>query len=137
MKLKQIIIILFMTASVMSCSNEDNTFHLNTVKLIEYSQRESISEQRIFIKAFSNDSPEPLAQTEKFSNALPMPITLKMHPKAEMNLYGKDYHLELWGEVSGFIGRCDIDMDNYKIVFPIDMEIEGEELTASIQGGWD
>ncbi|WLD22842.1 hypothetical protein NU10_08900 [Flavobacterium dauae] len=137
MNLKYIFLLLATVTVLFSCSNDDNTFHLNTVKLIEYSQKEHLPEQKLYIKAFADDLSEELAKTEEFSSTLPMPITLKMYPMARMNLYGKNYHLELWGETSGYLGRCTINMDNYKIVFPIDMEVESEELSVSIQGTWD
>ena len=135
MKLKHILIILLILNGLFSCNNDDNTFHLKTVKLLEYSK--NLPEQKLYIKAFSDDLPESIAQTEEYPSTLPLPATLKMYPSPSMNLYGKNYHLELWGGISGYIRRCDIDMDDYKIVFPIDMEIENDSLSISMQGTWD
>jgi hypothetical protein len=135
MKLKHILIILLILNGLFSCNNDDNTFHLKTVKLLEYSK--NLPEQKLYIKAFSDDLPESIAPTEEYTSTLPFPATLKMYPSPSMNLYGKNYHLELWGGISGYIGRCDIDMDDYKIVFPIDMEIENDSLSISMQGTWD
>lgn len=135
MKLKHILISLLILNGLFSCNNDDNTFHLKTVKLLEYSK--NLPEQKLYIKAFSDDLPDSIAQTEEYPSTLPLPATLKMYPSPNMNLYGKKYHLELWGGISGYIGRCDIDMDDYKIVFPIDMEIENESLSISMQGTWE
>ncbi|KGO09909.1 hypothetical protein BEI02_05660 [Elizabethkingia sp. HvH-WGS333] len=137
MKLKQTLISLSILIGLVSCNNDDNTFHLKTVKLLEYSKKQSLPEQKLYIKAFSEDLPVSIAQTEEYPSVLPLPATLKMYPSPSMNLYGKNYHLELWGETSGYIGRCDIDMDDYKIVFPIDMEIETDSLSISMQGSWE
>jgi len=119
-----------------SCGNDDRTFQLKTVKLTEYARRESLPEQNLYIKVFKDDVPTSIAQTETYPSSLPLPVVLKVHPSPEMNLYAESYHIELWGDVTGYIGNCSVDMDNYKIVFPIDMEVKSENLEVSMQGSW-
>lgn len=124
-------------AWLLSCNNDDNTFHLKSVKLNEFSQRKDLPKQKLYIKAFSDDLPVALAQTEDYPSDMPLPASLKIYPTANMNLYGKPYHLELWGNINGYIGRCNINMDDYKIVFPIEMEVENDSLNISILGSWE
>lgn len=131
--------LLFLSAMVLSfsCSNKDNRFHLKLIKLSEYASRGHLSEQNLQIRVFSENSPEPLAQTGLYPGNLPMPATLKVYPAPALNLYKRPYRFELWGDVDGYISSCEVNMDEYKIIFPIDMEVENDSLNISIMGSWD
>ena len=119
-----------------SCQNDDRTFQLDTVKLEQFEKEKSLPEQKLFIKVFKEESKISIAETELYPSDLPLPATLKMYPSPEMNLYVTSYHLELWGNITGYIDRCSVHMDDYKIIFPIDMEVKGEHLEISMQGSW-
>lgn len=137
MNTKKLLYLLPFIFLLFSCNKEDYIFHLKSVKLNEYSQRNHLSEQKLYVKVFSNESAIALAQTDGYPSNLPLPATLKMYPAVDMNLYDSPYYLELWGSEQGYIARCDINMDDYKIIFPIDMEVENEELNVSILGSWE
>lgn len=95
-----------------------------------------MSAQKLYFKVFKSDSESPLTQTGFYPSDYTMPAAFKVFPSAEMQLYGKAYNVQLWSKTAGYLGRCDIDMDEYKIVFPIDMEIKNDSLNISIQGSW-
>lgn len=54
-----------------------------------------------------------------------------------MTLYHKSYRVQLYGDVSGLIGACSVNMDEYKIIFPIDMEVKNDSLSISMTGSWE
>ncbi|WP_347219173.1 hypothetical protein [Chryseobacterium sp.] len=137
MKIVKILSLLSLIFFCASCSNDDNIFHLKTIKISEYAQHKSLPEQHFYLKIFDNSSTESIAHTEDFSGSLPLPVILKAEPSPEMYLYAKPYRIELWGEVSGFIGSCTVNMDDYKITFPIDMEVKSNNLEVAIQGSWE
>lgn len=132
----RIFFLILTVLSLFSCGNDDRIFQLKTVKLIGYERRESLPEQNLYIKIFKDDIPTSIAQTEIYPGSLPLPAVFKVYPSPEMNLYAELYHMELWGDVTGYIGNCSVDMAHYKIVFPIDMEVKGERVEISMQGSW-
>lgn len=122
---------------IMSCSNDHNTFTLNTIKLNDFEARTTLIPQRLYFKVFKNDSQVPLTETGFYPSDYAMPSTFKVYPRVGIQLYGTDYNVQLWSETDGYLGRCDINMDEYKIVFPIDMEVENDSLNIAIQGTWE
>jgi len=122
---------------MVGCTNDNNTFTLKTIKLNDFKGRTTKPAQKLYFKVFKSDSEAPLTQTGFYPSDYTMPATFKVFPSAEMQLYGKAYNVQLWSETAGYLGRCDIDMEEYKIVFPIDMEIKNDSLNISIQGTWE
>ncbi|WP_348799093.1 hypothetical protein [Flavobacterium adhaerens] len=131
------IILLCIIALLSACSNDDMTFSLKTIKLNDFKERTNLPSQKLYLKVFKNDSEIPLSETGFYPSEYTMPATFKVYPVTPMQLYGKDYNIQLWGEINGYLGRCDIDMDEYKIIFPIDMEIQNDSLSVSILGSWE
>ncbi|MET3029411.1 hypothetical protein [Flavobacterium sp. UW10123] len=127
------LLVLFMAG----CTNDNNTFTLRTIRLNDYKGRTALPPQKLYFKVFKSDSEVPLTQTGFYPSDYTMPATFKVFPSAEMQLYGKAYNVQLWSETKGCLGRCDIDMDEYKIVFPIDMEVKNDSLNIAIQGTWE
>ncbi len=125
--------ILFM----MSCTNDNNTFTLKTIKLNDFEGRTTLPAQKLYFKVFKNGSEVPLTETGFYPSDYTMPATFKVFPSIGMQLYGKAYNVQLWSETEGCLGRCDIDMDEYKIIFPIDIEVENDSLNIAIQGNWE
>lgn len=122
---------------LMSCTNDNNIFTLKTIKLNDFERRTTLPAQKLYFKVFKNDSEIPLTETGFYPSNYAMPSTFKVFPSVGMQLYGKAYNVQLWSETDGYLGRCDIDMDKYKIIFPIDMEVENDSLNIAIQGNWE
>lgn len=66
-----------------------------------------------------------------------LPATFGIHPHIPMTLYNRTFRFQLWGDVSGFVGGCEVDMRSYKIIFPIDMEVKSDSVGISIVGSWE
>lgn len=137
MKMIKIISLLSLILFCISCGNDERIFHLKTIQLNEYVQHQSLPEQHLYLKVFDNANAESIAHTEDFISSLPLPVILKAEPSQGMYLYAKPYRVELWGDISGLIGRCTVNMDNYKITFPIEMEVKSNTLEVAIQGSWE
>lgn len=136
--MKKIFFSLFLSFLLVSClTNDNNTFTLKTIKLNDFKERTTLSAQKLYFKVFRSDSEIPLTETMHFLSDNALPATLKVFPSVDMQLYGKKYNVQLWSETQGCLGRCDIDMDEYKIIFPIDMEVENDSLNIAIQGSWE
>ncbi len=123
--------------SVMSCTRDNNTFSLKTIKLNDFERRTTLPAQKLYFKVFKSDSEIPITETGFYPSDYAMPATFKVFPSVDIQLYGKAYNIQLWSETDGYLGRCDIDMKKYKIIFPIDMEMESESLNIAIQGRWE
>ncbi|WP_353145416.1 hypothetical protein [Chryseobacterium sp.] len=137
MKITKILSLFTFIIFCISCSNDDNIFHLKTIRLNEYELHKSLPEQHLYLKVFDNENTSSMTETESFPSYLPLPVTVKADPSPQMNLYARPYRIELWGDVSGLIGSCTVNMDDYKIVFPIDMEVKSENLEVSLLGSWE
>ncbi|MCS4301835.1 hypothetical protein [Chryseobacterium sp. BIGb0232] len=137
MKIAKILSILSLLFFCLSCSNDDNIFHLKTIRINEYEQYMSLPEQHLFIKIVDHENSGVMAETEPFQSNLHLPLLLKTEHVSDMNLYARPYRVELWGDISGLIGSCTVKMDDYRITFPIDMEVKSNSLEVAIQGSWE
>ncbi|PZF74752.1 hypothetical protein [Taibaiella soli] len=131
----QIVLIALLAVVIGGCTKENKTFTLKTIKLNNY-LRANLPAQKVYLKVFDDANAAALAETELYASDLSLPATLNVHPSADMTLYKKGYHVELWGDSTGYIASCNIHMDDYKIVFPIDMDVKNDSLNVDIMGGW-
>ena len=116
------------------CKKEDSVFTLKTVKLNKYPHT-SIS-QRLYLKVFNENLNTVLSQTDVYPSDLTLPASFSITPQISLKPYKEHYRFELWGDVSGLIGSCQMNMDDYKIIFPIDMEVKSDSLIISATGSW-
>jgi len=110
---------------------------MKQVKLNAY-QKSSYPTQNLSVKIINEASPtNVLATTESYPSTLPLPITLALTPKPEVHLYKDHITVQLWGDVSGLIASSTIDMKEYKIIYPIDMETKNSNVSFSVMGSWE
>ncbi|NLR61780.1 hypothetical protein HGH93_27015 [Chitinophaga polysaccharea] len=128
-------LILFLVILLSACSKENKTFSLKTIRLNDY-RRANLPVQKLYLKVFENNSMDSLAHTTFYPSDLTLPATFKVYPTLPMNLYRKGYQVQLWGDSTGYIGTCKVNMDEYKIIFPIDMEVKNDSLSVSMMGSW-
>lgn len=131
--MKKILAIL-LAISLTGCNKDNKTFTLKTIRLNDYRKVNDWPE-KLYLKVL-NDQAIPLAQTEGYPNYLILPATFNVLPVASMTLYNRSYTVQLWGDSTGYISSCQINMDDYKIIFPIDMEITNDSLRISVTGSW-
>jgi hypothetical protein len=118
------------------CTKDNKTFTLKTIKLSDYLQT-NLPSQKLHLEVFDDKTSSALAHTNPYPNELPLPTMFMVYPSIPMTLYNKAYRIELWGDVTGYISSCKVNMAEYKIIFPIDMEVKSDSLTVSIVGSWE
>ncbi len=119
------------------CKKDRYIFTMKSVRLVHYHKKHDLAEN-LFIKVVNTDDETVLATTGNYPSDLTLPATFGVHPSLKLHLYKKDnIALQLWGEASGMIAVATIRMKEYKIIFPIDMEVEGESATFSVMGSWE
>jgi hypothetical protein len=122
--------------SLASCTKDNKIFSLKTIRLNDC-RSANIHIQKVYFKVFTdNNMATPLTTTDVYPGYLTLPATFKVAPTLQMTLYSKTYYVQLWGDSTGYIGACKIIMADYKIMFPIDMEVKNDSLNISIMGSW-
>lgn len=116
------------------CNKNRKTFTLKSVKVNSYNAAKHFS-QNIFVKITENDE-IVLAITASYPADLTLPATFAVNPHLELKLYKNNYTVQLWGDSTGFISRSQINMDEYKIIFPIDMETKSDDVSFNVAGSW-
>ncbi|WP_298717170.1 hypothetical protein [Chitinophaga sp.] len=133
--MKKILFVLLLPLLV-SCGKENRTFSLKSIRLNGY-KRTAAPSQRLYLLVFDETGQDPIAHTGFYPADLTLPATFSIHPRIPMTLYNTTYRVQLWGDSTGFISGCSVDMDKYKIIFPIDMEVESDSLQVSMAGSWE
>jgi hypothetical protein len=128
-------LILCMVILFTGCAKDDKSFSLKTIKLHDY-QRTNLPAQKLHLEVFDDNTSVALANTGPYPSDLTLPATFMVYPSVPMTLYNKTYRIELWGDITGYISSCKVNMEDYKIIFPIDMEVENDSLHISMAGGW-
>jgi len=123
-------------AILAACGKENRTFSLKTIRLNDY-RHINPSDQKLYMKVFGENGQGPIAETGFYPAGQTLPATFGIHPSIPMTLYHKSYRVQLYGDVSGLIGACSVNMDEYKIIFPIDMEVKNDSLSISMTGSWE
>lgn len=119
---------------LLSCNKDRKTFTLKTVKLNSYTQSKH-SAQNLYIKVVDING-AVLNTTDNYPGSFTLPATYAIEPTLKLQLYKKGCALQLWGDSTGFIGSSEINMDEYKIIFPIDMETKSEDVSFNVSGSW-
>lgn len=115
------------------CAKENKTFSLKTLRLNDYREK-NLPVQKLHLEVFDGNT--QLVHTDDYPSELTLPATFGIHSAIPMTLYNKTYLIKLWGDSSGCIGTCRIDVDAYQIIFPIDMEVKNDSLSVSVMGSW-
>lgn len=134
--MKKIFLLCVFAASFFSCDKKDKEFELKSIKLISYDNTNLPIQNLQFQIVQAEDDTTILTSTEIYPNNLPLPIVLGTKTSLSSQLYKNSYIIQLWGDSTGLIGSARVKMSNYKIIFPIEMEVESERMTISLSGSW-
>lgn len=126
---------LFLVFISAGCTKDNKTFTLKTIRLNNY-RKMNLPVQKLYLEVFEGNAVNPLAHTAVYPSDQTLPASFKVEPAVPMTLYKKVYYVQLSGDITGYISRCSVNMDEYKIIFPIDMEVENDSINISIMGGW-
>jgi hypothetical protein len=109
---------------------------MKTVKLNKY-LKSKYPQQNLFIKVVKADNPgNVLAVTETYPSFLTLPATFAVNPFIKIHLYKELIAIQLWGDSTGLIASNTINMKEYKIIYPIDMEMGNDSVSFSVTGNW-
>jgi len=134
--MKKIFILVLCLSATLGCKKDRYEFTLKAVKLNSFHKKHHFSEN-LFIKIVEpSDTTSVLATTDIYPGNITLPATYAVHPGLLRHLYVNPVTLQLWGDSSGFISSNTLDMKEYKIIYPIDMEVENEEVSFSLLGSW-
>ena len=131
----KLLFILTLLFTCMACDKEHKDFTVKTIQLNHYKPH-GLPKQLLYLKVLENDGTTVLAETDQYPSEYTLPARFIVHPQLSLPLYAQNFTIQLWGDVTGFLGECEVDMHNYKIVFPIELEVDSEELGVSLSGSW-
>ncbi|WP_299253355.1 hypothetical protein [uncultured Cytophaga sp.] len=109
---------------------------MKTVKLNDY-DKSKFPDQNLSIKVIDTSPLNVIASSESYPSSQTLPATFNLSPHPQVHLYkDKNITVQLWGDVSGLMGYSTIDMKEYKIIYPIDMETKEGSTSFSVAGTW-
>lgn len=126
---------LFFVLLLAGCSKKNKEFTLKSVTLNSHAA--ASPSELLYVRFLDGaDTQHVLATTTAYPAGLPLPAVLSVHPAFELPLYKHPFFVQLWGDSSGLIGTAKIDMDEYKIIFPLEMEVKSADLDVTVSGAW-
>lgn len=98
---------------------------------------DSLPDQGLYLKVLKlDDMQEELAITGKYPSGYTLPVKYGLAEPVKMNFYKHRYSVALYGDSTGFIGSNTINIDDYKILYPLDMETRNNGLEIIWSGTW-
>lgn len=135
--MKHIILAFLLVVGISACSKKDENFKLKTVTLTAYKGK-TLSQQHIYIRIVdAGDTTRVVAKSSSYPSDLPLPATLGLESAVKQPFYKNTCYVQLWGETDGLISAVKVNMDKYKIIFPLAMEVGNEVFDATLSGSWD
>ncbi|WP_028979327.1 hypothetical protein [Sporocytophaga myxococcoides] len=111
---------------------------MKTIKLNSF-RNVNFPSQYLTVKVVNGSSGNRvLGTTGKYPSDFTLPATFALDKQLKIHLYKEDHiSIQLWGESTGFIASSTIDMKEYKIIYPIDMETQSDSVSFSVLGSWE
>ena len=135
--MKHIILVFLLIIGISACSKEDENFKLKTVTLTAY-KGAALSQQRIYIKIVdAADTARVVGKSASYPSDLSLPATLGLESAVKQPFYKNTCYVQLWGDTDGMISSVKVNMDKYKIIFPLAMEVGNEVFEVTLSGSWD
>jgi len=121
-----------------SCKKDRYIFTMKTIKLNSF-RKVNIPSQYLTVKVVNENSGNSvLATTGKYPSDFTLPALFALDKPVKIHLYKEDHiNIQLWGDSTGFIASSTIDMKEYKIIYPIDMETKNDSVSFSVLGSWE
>lgn len=112
-------------------------FILNSLTL-KADRLDHLPRQGLYLKVLqvTGSSEEVLAVTGTYPSEYTLPAKYGVEEPVKMNFYKNTYRVALYGDSSGFIGSNLINIKDYKILYPLDMETKQDGLEIVLSGTW-
>ncbi|HEY8400868.1 MAG TPA: hypothetical protein VIK89_06380 [Cytophagaceae bacterium] len=104
---------------------------------LNFYEKDKYPSQNIYLKVVKEDGHEVLTTTDFYPGHLTLPVTFAITSSLKLYLYKEPAIIELWGATSGYITSKSIEMEEYKIIFPIEMDAENETVSYTVMGSWE
>lgn len=131
---KALLLILFCQL-LFACKKDRYIFTMKYLKL-NYYNKSKYPSQNLSLKVVRTDPYAVLATTDSYPSDFTLPVTFALNPPPEIHLYKEHISIELWGDSSGLMAASEMDMKEYKIIYPIDMETGNDSVSFSVMGKW-
>lgn len=118
------------------CEMDRYIFTLKAVTLNSFQNEYPAQNLRVRICNAANPD-DVLSTTASYPSAMTVPVTFAVNPPLEFHLYKDPIAVQLWGDSTGVIATSIIDMEDYKIIFPIALEADSEAARFTLHGSWE
>jgi len=135
--MKYIIATIALVMVLTSCNKKGQDFKLRSVTLLAHRPLQ-YQQELLRVKFLDGaDSQKVIGITSGYPANLPLPATMMVDPSFKLKLYRQPCYVQLWGDSTGLIGTCKVNMDDYKIIFPLEMEVANSDMKVTLTGKWD
>ncbi|MBS1652094.1 MAG: hypothetical protein JSU07_08810 [Bacteroidetes bacterium] len=117
--------------------NKDINFTLNTLTL-KADNLINLPKQNLYLKLLlvTGNAKTALTTTGIYPSVYTLPAVFAIDKPVVMNFYKNNYAVALYGDSTGFIGSNAININNYKILYPLEMDTENNGLGIVLGGTW-
>ncbi|MDN3551547.1 hypothetical protein [Mucilaginibacter aquaedulcis] len=135
--MKNILLIAFVAICMIACRKDDQNFKLKTITINSYTKKE-FPAQRLYVRVIDAvDTQRLIGKSESYPSNLPLPVTLAVPSSQKQTLYKNTCYVQLWGDSTGMISSAKMNMDLYKISFPLSMNVSNKDMDITLSGSWE
>ena len=135
--MKDIIATIALVMVLTSCNKKGQDFKIRSVTLLAHRPLQ-YQQELLRVKFLDGaDSQKVIGVTSGYPANLPLPATMLVDPSFKLKLYSQPCYVQLWGDSTGLIGTVKVNMDDYKIIFPLEMEAGNSDMKVTLTGKWD
>jgi hypothetical protein len=135
--MKHIIATIALVLVLTSCNKKGQDFKIRSVTLLAHRSLQYPQELLRIRFLDGADSQKVIGVTSGYPANLPLPTTMLVDPAFRLRLYSQPCYVQLWGDSTGLIGSAKVNMDEYKIIFPLEMKVENADMKVTLTGKWD
>jgi hypothetical protein len=135
--MKYITLLAIIIVSITACQKDNQNFKLKTVTINAYTNKNS-ELQHIYVKVVdAADNQRVIGKSASYPSTLPLPVTLGITSSLKQALYKQTCIVQLWADSTGLISSQKMNMDSYKIIFPLEMDVKNKDMDVTLSGNWD
>ena len=135
--MKYIIVTTALVMVLLSCNKKGQDFTIRSVTLLAHRPLQ-YPQELLRVKFLDGaDSQKVIGVTSGYPASLPLPAMMLVNPAFRLKLYRQPCIVQLWGDSTGLIGSVKLNMDDYKIIFPLEMEVANQDMKVTLTGKWD
>lgn len=137
--MKYIIVLLLAPLMLLvACKKKEKIEFTLTNLTLKKLNKENLPKQNLFLKVIrqENSNEQILVTTDKYPSEYTLPAKFGIEKPIKMNFYKNTYRVALYGDSSGYIGSNPINIKDYKILYPLDMETEENGISIVLSGTW-